>query len=240
MDITIIIPVYNEEAKINKDIISANDLLVHNHLSGQIIVVDDGSEDGTVEIARQASIQDGNSLLIIPNQQHLGKGFAIRTGISHSLGDYVMFADSGRCIPFESALVGLKMIKDNLCDIAHASRKLPQSIINNPQSLWRKITSRIFRNLILAGLVPRELTDTQCGFKVYKGDLARKLYTQSICNGFMLDVEIIIRALKQNCRIKEFPVEWTCDPDSRLSLLKNLPTLRRELKIVKSLIKSNG
>ncbi|MHC4623307.1 MAG: hypothetical protein ACYS4W_05325, partial [Planctomycetota bacterium] len=80
------------------------------------------------------------------------------------------------------------------------------------------------------------ITDSQCGFKVYRGDVARKLYGECISDGFMFDVEIILRAQKEGYRIKEFPVEWVCDLDSRLSLtrapwpvLSELITIKRRL-----------
>jgi dolichyl-phosphate beta-glucosyltransferase len=68
--------------------------------------------------------------------------------------------------------------------------------------------------------VPRELTDTQCGFKLYRGDVARDLYKSCITDGFMFDIEIILRAAKKGYRIGEFPVQWACDLDSRLSVTR--------------------
>jgi hypothetical protein len=81
--------------------------------------------------------------------------------------------------------------------------------------------------------IPSEFTDTQCGFKIYKGDVARKLYSQCVTDGFMFDVEIIMRAQKQGYRIKEFPVEWTCDRDSRLSPRRSLWKVISELISIK-------
>ena len=152
--------------------------------------------------------------------------------MNSSQGKYVLCVDSGNCISYQYVLSAIQMIQEGQCDIAHASRKLPESAIIKSQSLWRRVVSWILRKIIIHRLVPGELTDTQCGFKVYKGDIARELYAQSICKGFLLDVEIIIRAVKYNYRIKEFPVAWSCDLDSRISLLKNLPLLLRELKII--------
>jgi len=229
MDVSIIIPAFNEQAKISTDIISAEHFLLENKFTGQIIIVDDGSTDKTFQVAEQTKVKKPIMLLVIKVPQHVGKGNAIRTGVNCSQGRYVLFADSGNCIPYKYALSAIRMIQEGQCDMGYASRKLPQSTILKPQSLRRQITSWIFRNIVLFRLVPSELTDTQCGFKVYKGDIARKLYAQSVCDGFLLDVEIIKRAVKNKYRIREFPVEWSCDPDSRLSLFKNLPKLIREL-----------
>ena len=81
--------------------------------------------------------------------------------------------------------------------------------------------------------ISSELSDTQCGFKIYRGDVARNLYGQCVTDGFMFDLEIIMRAEKQGYRIKEFPIDWTCDRDSRLSPAKSLWRVLRELITIK-------
>ena len=81
--------------------------------------------------------------------------------------------------------------------------------------------------------VPRELTDTQCGFKMYRGDVARELYGQCITDGFMFDIEVILRAAKKGYRIAEFPVEWTCDIDSRLSVARTPWPVLSELRKIR-------
>jgi dolichyl-phosphate beta-glucosyltransferase len=149
----------------------------------------------------------------------------------------VMFADCGLCIPYGNALEGLEMLKSDACDIAHGSRRHIQSDILQEQPWHRRLLSRTFKATVRLMLkIPRELTDTQCGFKVYKGDVARALYSQCVTDGFMFDIEIILLALRQGYRIGEFPVEWACDPDSRLSVtrtpwpvLAELHTLRRTM-----------
>jgi hypothetical protein len=149
-----------------------------------------------------------------------------------------MFADSGCCVPYENALCGLEVIKGGFCEIAHGSRKLESSKINNGQTLHRRVYSWIFRKVVGWYMrIPEELTDTQCGFKVYHGDVGRKLYGESVSDGFMFDVEIICRALKKGYRIREFAIEWTCDCDSRLSVRRNFFQLYSELRNIKKMLK---
>ena len=81
--------------------------------------------------------------------------------------------------------------------------------------------------------IPPELTDTQCGFKIYKGDVARHLYGECMTDGFAFDIEIIIRAGKEGYRIKEFPIDWTCDRDSRLSPTRSSWRVLSELLKIK-------
>jgi len=237
MDLSIVIPAFEESKKIVRDIEAAADFIRNNNLTAEIIVVDDGSTDGTGEAAKSAlhrmpysKTPPGISLKVQRLHCHRGKGCAIRTGIKQTTGEYVMFADSGCCVPYQNALRGLKLLKNNTCDIAHGSRKIPASQIKKPQDFYRRICSGVFHRFVTACMkIPVELTDTQCGFKIYRGDVARNLYSQCITDGFMFDVEIIIRARKQGYRIAEFGIEWSCDTDSRLRPGRNLWGILSEL-----------
>ncbi len=237
LDLSIIIPAFEESAKISADIAAAAEFLNSAGLSGEIIIVDDGSEDATAEIARGVAVNGKVEVVVIRNELHRGKGFGVRTGMKASRGRYAMFADSGVNIPYKFALVGVDKIENNLCDIAHGSRKLKQSTILLAQPLHRRFISKVFRWFMLAMAgVPRRLSDTQCGFKIYKGDIARELYAACETDGFLFDIEIIMLALKKNYRIEEFPVEWTCDLDSRLSVTRSpLPILQELFQLRKRL-----
>ena len=239
MDLSIVIPAFEENKKIARDIESAGTFLVGSDLAGEIIVVDDGSADKTSETAKKAVLPPQVHLQVIRYDRHQGKGYAVRTGVSRSKGKYVMFADSGCCVPYSNTLKGLEMLKAGDCDIAHGSRKLAESNIQRKQPWHRRVCSSLFKWFVHQSMgIPHELTDTQCGFKIYTGDIARKLYAQCVTTGFMFDVEIIIRALRQNLRIKEFPIDWVCDRDSRLSLTKTpLPVIRELIRLKRVLSK---
>jgi dolichyl-phosphate beta-glucosyltransferase len=220
MDLSIVIPAYEESKKIARDIKEAAAFLKDNHFTGQIIVVDDGSKDNTAEVAENALTNPSPSieLKVERYNHHRGKGYAVRRGIEQTSGEYVMFADSGCCVPYEDTLRGLELIKSGGCDIAHGSRKMRGCHIEKAQSLYRRICSKMFHWFVIHDMkIPAEFTDTQCGFKIYRGDIARHLYGQCITDGFMFDIEIIMRAQKEGYRIREFPIDWTCDRDSRLS-----------------------
>ena len=239
MDLSIVIPAYEESKKIARDVEAARVFLEKNHFTGQIIVVDDGSKDNTAEIAQNAvtNPSPGIELKVERYSHHRGKGYAVRKGIEQTSGEYVMFADSGCCVPYEDTLRGLELIKSGACDIAHGSRKMRGCHIEKAQSLYRRICSKMFHWFVIHDMkIPAEFTDTQCGFKIYRGEVARHLYGECITNGFTFDIEIIMRAQKEGYHIKEFPIDWTCDPDSRLSptrsswrVLSELLTIRRVL-----------
>jgi dolichyl-phosphate beta-glucosyltransferase len=131
------------------------------------------------------------------------------------------------------------MLRNGACDIAHGSRKLLQSDIQKDQPWRRRACARLFRWAASKMLtLPAGLSDTQCGFKVYRGDVARKLYSRCTTDGFMFDVEVILRAQRADYRIQEFPVEWVCDLDSRLSVVRTpWPVLRELIAIKRQLAK---
>jgi len=237
MDISIVIPVFEESTKIGVDISAASLFLINNSLSGEIIVVDDGSRDNTAEIAKNTKIPPGIRLDVIRYRKNMGKGYAIRTGMQSSSGDIVMFIDSGNCVPYDHVLHGLELLKEDRCDIAHGSRYLPESRILKPHKWTRQISSYIFRKFLTIFMkIPAELTDTQCGLKMYKGDIGRSLYSQCITDGFMLDMEVILRAELAGNRIKEFAIDWTADADSRLSLSRVPANMIAELLRIKKVL----
>ena len=238
MELSIVIPVYNEQEKVRNDIIAASEFLLKNEMRGEIIVVDDGSTDKTSEVARSTTINEGVTLKIIDYNEHLGKGYAVRTGVLDAVADRIMFIDSGNCVPYDNIRKGLEMLEANDCMVAHGSRFHPESKIQRPRKLFRRIASYLFRKYIrFYGRIPEYLRDTQCGLKIYKKQVAHELYSECITDGFMFDIEIILRALKKEYCICEFPVEWSSDPDSRLSLRRTFFKMFTELRTIRKALK---
>jgi dolichyl-phosphate beta-glucosyltransferase len=217
INVSIIIPAFNEQYKIQQDIVAADRFLTSDNHSGEIIIIDDGSTDETWAAAKKITKNIQTPCIVERLKKNYGKGRAVRTGILKSQGEYVIFADSGNCVPFEYVKVGMALIESNQCQIAHGSRKISSCHISRPQSFYRRICSRLFHWFLIHDIKRLgNLTDTQCGFKIYRGDIARKLYDQSTIDSFTFDIEVILLALSSGHTIREFPVDWTCDPDSRL------------------------
>jgi dolichyl-phosphate beta-glucosyltransferase len=235
MDISIVIPAFNEAGKIGRDIESASTFLHENGFGGEVIVVDDGSSDDTAGEARRANVLPPIRKIILRLESNSGKGAAVRRGILESRGEVVLYADSGTCIPYGNALSVIKRIAAGELDIALASRRLKGTLIKRDRPLRRRIISRLFHRaaVIIAGL-PRRITDSQCGFKVYEGKAARELFAGLATPGFLFELEIIRKALRRGYRLEEFPVEWTCDLDSRLRPAAQAGSVFRELLKVRS------
>ena len=229
--LTIVIPTYEEERKIARDVREAGTFLASNGLSGEVIVSDDGSSDGTVRAAREVTLPSRIQYSVLPAAKHRGKGAAVRSGILSSHGEYVMFADSGMTVPYDNALKGLRLLQEGAAIWRTDHASCPRASSSATRTLDRKILSALFRKMTIHWLhIPSSLTDTQCGFKLYRGDVARRLYASCETDGFLFDIEIILRALNEGLRIREFPVEWSCDRDSRLGLRRkpgDLPGLVR-------------
>jgi dolichyl-phosphate beta-glucosyltransferase len=235
MDLSIVIPAFNEAPKIRNDIAAGADFLCDRGLSGEIIVADDGSTDGTANRAQQTRVPDSVVLHVL-TLPHRGKGHAVRAGILASCGQVVLCVDSGGCTPLANALQAIEWIRAGSCQIAVGSRKLAASCIVRGQALHRRACSALLRRAVIWTFPElRRLSDTQCGFKIFAGDVARTLFAESVIDGFLFDVEVLARAIQRGCTVREFPIEWTCDPDSRVSTSRALmPVLRDLVRIRRS------
>jgi dolichyl-phosphate beta-glucosyltransferase len=226
--LSIVIPAYKESVKIERDVDAAARFLADNRIAGEILVVDDGSPDDTAQ--RAAALRSRHSnLRVLSYEPNRGKGHAVRYGILRARGDLVMFADAGLCVPYEIAKIGMAMIEMDMCDIAYGSRRMRGSIVV-AQPLYRRVGSRIFKLFIHAFMgIPLYISDTQCGFKVYRREVAQALYSAAFTDGFMFDTEIILRALHEKYRLLEFPVLWSNDPDTRFDPVRHTGRLLRDL-----------
>ena len=238
MNISIVIPALNEAEKIQFDVEAAASFIKDSGWQGEVIVVDDGSTDGTAEVARQTNIPSSVKLEIIRLEQNSGKGSAVKTGVQKTRGDVVLFADSGTCVPYTNAIKQIERIRSGDLDMAMASRRLKETRILKDRSRKRRMLSWLFRKaaITITGL-PRRITDSQCGFKLYKGQIARKLFDECKTRGYLFELEIILRALQSGYRVEEFPVAWSCDLDTRLRPGSDAFGVLKELFKVRSIIK---
>ena len=192
LDLSIVIPAFKESAKIGADIEAAFAFLAADQLRGEVIVVDDGSPDDTALVAR-AAIASHPTLRVFSYEPNRGKGHALRYGIARARGRNVLFADAGLCVPYPIAKIALSMIDMHMCDVANGSRRMRGSV-KKAQPLYRQIGSQMFGIVIHTFMgIPGYISDTQCGFKAYRLDVAQRLYGESFTDGFMFDTEIILR-----------------------------------------------
>ena len=214
MQLSIIIPAYNESADIETAMEAAEAYLRDSGLRGEVIVVDDGSRDDTAElVARYAETHPAVRLL--RNDRNRGKGHSVRHGALEARGEVILFSDADRSTPFSEAPKLLAAMRSGGADVAIGSRALPESRIERPQPWLRRVMGWVFRGLVRL-IVLRGLRDTQCGFKAFRAAAAREVFRRQTLEGFAFDVEVLFIARKLGYHIAEVPVLWRDSHDSRV------------------------
>jgi dolichyl-phosphate beta-glucosyltransferase len=218
-ELTVIIPAYNEQSRLPRHLGPVLAYLRAHYPRFELIVVDDGSRDQTAPAVLAALAGEPRARLIryTPNR---GKGYAIRTGVAASRGQAVVFLDADLSTPIDEiprALAGLAQ-----ADIVVGSRDLPGADIGVPQPPFRRLASEIFRWVRHAMVGLRHIADTQCGFKAYRGGVARQLFALGIVDRFMFDIEILYLAERAGLKIVEMPVRWTDAAGSKVRFWEGL------------------
>lgn len=237
MDLSIVIPAYNEEKKISKDIEAVFDYLKESNINGELIIVNDGSKDKTYEVASSFKNKYPN-LKVLTYEKNRGKGFATKTGILAAQGKYILLSDSGICVPYKFTKTGIELLEKGN-DIAIGSRRGdPNKIkIVRKQPLFRRLGSKVFQILIqTVQLIPPGIEDTQCGFKLFKKEVAHDIFNRLITEKFMWDIEVLRISVRKKYKVVPFPVEWGNDPDSRFNPL--IGSLENLLQIINIIIRT--
>lgn len=214
--ISVIIPAYNEETRILPTLQRLLDYLNERFEEFEIIVVDDGSSDRTADITDQLR-REKSTIDLISYMPNKGKGHAIKRGVLASKHSLLLTCDADMSTPIEEIEKLIPYIKNNY-DIAIGSRALQGSDIVIRQPWYREGMGKTF-NLFVRTLVMGGIKDTQCGFKLFKGEVARELFAKSLIKGFSFDVEILFLARKSGYKIKEVPVKWLNSPNSKVRLI---------------------
>jgi dolichyl-phosphate beta-glucosyltransferase len=201
-ELSVIIPAYNEEALIASTLDCLQNYLLRRPESFEIIVVDDGSQDKTVERVQHLQKNSAHLRLLV-NPQNMGKGFSIQRGVLESRGQIIIFTDAD--LPYElDAIDGFLKALRNHCDLAVGSRVLPGSEVRGVPML-RYVAGQIFSWMVQVVLF-QGLPDTQCGFKGFRADAAKEIFRRLTIGGFGFDVEMLFIARKRKYAIQPVPV----------------------------------
>src|SRR4051812_20474814 len=214
--LTVVVPAYNEAATIGRTLDRVLSYLDRQPYTCEVVVSADG-HDGTRELVGQRATTDCR-LRVIGQTARRGKGRGIRDGFALSRGTFVGFIDADYKTPIEE-LDKLWPWFEQGHDIVIGSRGVRDSTIEVAQPFYRQIGSRGFALAMHAIVGLRSVTDTQCGFKFFRGDVARDLFRRQRIDGYMFDVEILWLAEQLGYLIKEVGVRWSDDGDSRLELV---------------------
>jgi dolichyl-phosphate beta-glucosyltransferase len=214
--LSIIIPAHNEELRLPRTLRQVFAFLEKQTYSAEVIVVENGSSDRTLEIAHE--FLSGHSNLIVIREERAGKGNAVRCGVLEARGEYRFICDADLSMPIVELEKFLPPILNDF-DVAIASREAPGAVRYNepPYRHWGgRAINLVIRLLILPGL-----HDTQCGFKCFRAATAEKLFRQQKLMGWSFDIELLYLARKKRMNIKEIPVQWYFDPDSKVRAVRD-------------------
>ncbi|MEA3254637.1 MAG: dolichyl-phosphate beta-glucosyltransferase [Candidatus Altiarchaeota archaeon] len=213
--ISIVIPTYNEESRIDESLDKIMKYMENQGHRYEIILVDDGSCDNTVDVVKIFSAGNKN-MRLIQNERNRGKGYSIRKGVLDAKGGYILFSDADLSTPIEEIEKLLKYLEEGY-EVTIGSRDLPDSDIRLRQPFYREFSGKIF-NRIARSITLLGIRDTQCGFKCFKKDAAKTIFSRQRLDGFSFDVETLYIAKKRGYKIKEVPVVWINSNPSSVSL----------------------
>jgi len=215
---SIIVPAYNESARIGATLEQILDHVQRENWNAEVVVVDDGSCDDTLDIAGRFAANHA-AVRIVRNPGNQGKGYSVRNGMLQGRGKILLFTDADLSSPIAEA-VKLFAALEAGADVAIGSRWLDPSLQFQRQSLSRQALSRAY-NLFLRMVLLFPYRDTQCGFKAFTRTAAAKIFPLQRITRWGFDAEILYLAHRHGLKVAEVPVAWGHDEGSRLHVLRD-------------------
>jgi len=225
--ISAVIPVYNEAGALAEHVGVLTPIL--DRLAGddwEIVLVDDGSTDGTGEAMARLTAEEPR-IRGLSHDVNQGKGAAVRTGVLASKGDAVLFCDADMSTPPET-LIPFMAALDEGADVVIGNRKSGEAVIEvwqPPLRTWLGLRFTWLANTML-GL---RFNDYTCGFKLFRGEAGRAIFAETEVLGWAFDVEILARAAHRDLVVKEIPVRWHDEADTRVKIVRDMIRSFREL-----------
>jgi glycosyltransferase involved in cell wall biosynthesis len=208
--LSIVIPAYNEEKRIGRSLDEILRFLESTAYRAEVIVVDDGSKDKTAQAVseREAAYQAaGHDLRVLTNTPNRGKGYSVRRGVREARGEIVLFTDADLSAPITEAPLLIDPIASGQAAVTFGSRALNRELIGVRQPAMREFGGKVF-NLFMKTITGLKFEDTQCGFKAFRLDAARRVFALQRIERFGFDPEALYIAQKQGNRLLEIPVKW--------------------------------
>jgi dolichyl-phosphate beta-glucosyltransferase len=229
LPLSVVVPAFQEERRLPATLARVISYLDGRGGPYELIVVDDGSRDATAAVATRSlsALGERGRLLRLPANR--GKGAAVRAGVQAARGERVLVTDADLSTPIEE-LDALERACAAGADVAIGSRALNRSLITRRQSLLREWSGRLF-NLVVQTFALPGIRDSQCGFKLFRGEIAQDVFARARSDGFGFDVEVLAIAKHLGYRIAEVPVRWRNDDDSRLSFARGAAAFIDPLRV---------
>jgi dolichyl-phosphate beta-glucosyltransferase len=213
--LSIVVPAYNEAGRIRDTLVMLCRFKALKPYPIELIVVDDGSTDQTVE-----TLSEFPAIRLVRNDRNHGKGFTVRHGVLEAGGEYVLFTDADLSTPIEEVDKLLSALQSSGADAAIGSRALQRELIGIHQPWFRDMAGRFF-NLLVRVFTGLRLHDTQCGFKLFKRSSTRGAFERMRVEGFGFDPELLFLIERQGGRVVEVPVRWNDNPATKVRFLRD-------------------
>jgi dolichyl-phosphate beta-glucosyltransferase len=225
--LSVVIPAHNEVERIGPTLERVLEYLAQQGYTFEVIVVDDVSQDATADVVARFQ-QRTPQLRLVQRTAQPGKGAAVQAGMLAAKGRWVVFSDADLSTPIEEVEKLLVAVEREGYDAAIGSRGLPQSDLRVRQPWYRETMGRGF-NLMVRAIALHGFRDTQCGFKLFRGEAAQELFRRQTIMGFAFDVEVLFLAVKRGLRIKEVPVTWINSPRSKVDPIRDSLRMARDM-----------
>jgi dolichyl-phosphate beta-glucosyltransferase len=216
--LSVVIPMYNETSRISDTIPSLLAYFSGQPYKYEFVIVDDGSTDGTAELARKL-FAPAENVRVLEKRPNKGKGSAVRAGMLTAKGKVVLFCDADLATP-PGELDKFWRWLDAGYDVVIGSRKMEGANITRHQPKWRESLGKVF-TWLTNRLATRGISDVTCGFKCFSRDAARELFSRARLNDWSFDAEVLFIAQRRGYRVKEVPVTWHDKPGTKVRLLQD-------------------
>lgn len=232
-NISIIIPAFEEEARLGKSVGIILAYIKEEKLNAELIVADDGSKDKTAEVAEKACAEFPEiNTKVIRYEKNRGKGFAVKTGMLAAKGDIALFTDADLSTPIEELPKLVQPIIDRKYDVTFGSRALDRTLIGVRQPWRREQGGKVF-NLLVRILTGLPFWDTQCGFKAFDMKKFRPLLEVMQIERFGFDVEFLFVANLHGLNLKEIPVRWDHDERTKVDVFRDSQRMFNEVRLIR-------
>lgn len=231
--LSIIVPAFNEAARIGATLHTILDYLNEHIPDGELIVVDDGSSDHTAEVAEQSFVHRKQlSARCIRYEKNRGKGYAVRTGLLAARAPIALFSDADLSTPVTETPKLVRPIEQGERDLTFGSRALDRGLIGVHQPWRREQGGKVF-NLVVRVATGMPYWDTQCGFKAFRMSACRPIIEAARIDRFGFDVELLYVAHMAGLRLEEIPVRWDHNDGSKISVMRDSLRMFNEVRDIR-------
>ncbi|HMT07305.1 MAG TPA: glycosyltransferase family 2 protein [Pyrinomonadaceae bacterium] len=232
-DLSIVVPAYDEELRLGGGVSSILEYLTKHSINAELVIVDDGSNDRTADVARETAAKfPAISTNVIRYEQNRGKGFAVKTGLQAAKADIALFSDADLSTPIDEMNKLLDPIRNGEFDVTFGSRALDRTLIGTHQPWLREHGGRVV-NFMIRKMSGLDFADTQCGFKAFNLTKFRPLLDVMTIDRFGFDIEFLFVAQYHGLKLAEIPVRWNDVAGSKVSPFRDTRRMFGELSQIR-------